>query len=111
MPDKIFSASDGPTPEADSKHLKKMFFARREKSVERERIFANMGVNQQSDFGVQIAKRGVGRERNQHNVADAADVNEHLIRSLVGKPPAQLANHRSQYCRLIFACQTRRGWG
>jgi hypothetical protein len=30
-----------------------------------------------------------------------------LIRSLVGKPPAQLANHRSQYCRLIFACQIR----
>jgi hypothetical protein len=29
-----------------------------------------------------------------------------LIRSLVREPSAQLPNHRCQYCRLIFACQT-----
>jgi hypothetical protein len=44
---------------------------------------------------MQIAQRSVSGERNQHDIPNPANINEHLIRPLVCKPPAQLANHRS----------------
>ncbi len=72
-----------------------MFFARGHKPVKRQRIFAHMGVNEKDDFGVQLAKRGVGRKRHLHEVADAAHVHEHLIRSFFREASAKLANHRS----------------
>ena len=46
-----------------------------------------MRVDEQRHFGVQIAKRGKRRERNQHKIADAAHIHEHLIRSFVGERP------------------------
>src|SRR5260370_42182356 len=71
-----------------------MFFAGGEKTVEREGVFAHVGVNQQRDVGVQIAERGEGGERDLYEVADAAYIDEDLIRALVGEKSAKLANHR-----------------
>src|SRR6266581_9545778 len=54
-----------------------------------------MGVDQERHFGVELTKRGVGRKRHLHEVADAAHVHEHLIRSFFGEAPAKLANYRT----------------
>src|SRR6266581_6245545 len=54
-----------------------------------------MGVDQERHFGVELTKRGVGRKRHLHEVADAAHVHEHLIRSFFGEASAKLANHRT----------------
>jgi hypothetical protein len=51
-----------------------MLFARGEKTVEGESVFAHVGVDEESDFGVQLAERGEGGERDLHKVADAADI-------------------------------------
>src|SRR5712692_11831305 len=72
-----------------------MLFARGNKAIEREGVFPHMGVNQEGDFGVQLAQRGVSRERHLHEIADTAYVHEHLIRSFSGEESAKLANHRS----------------
>src|SRR5579859_2279823 len=42
---------------------------------------------------MQFAERGVGGKRNCNDIADTADINENLVRSLVGESPAQLSNH------------------
>src|ERR1700731_3444540 len=84
-----------------------MFFARGQKAVERKRIFANMRVDQQGNFGVEFAKRREGRERHLHDVSHAAHIHEHLVRSLIGKASAKLANHRSPVLPPYLRLSTR----
>jgi len=43
---------------------------------------------------VQFAERGERGERDLHEVADAANIDEDLIRAFVGEASAKLANHR-----------------
>src|SRR5260370_955176 len=78
-----------------NQHPKEMLFARGNKTVQRQRIFTHMGVDQERHFGVELAERGVRRKRHLHEVADAAHVHEHLIRSFFAEPSAKLANHRT----------------
>src|SRR6266481_7781787 len=73
-----------------------MLFARGNKTIEGQGVFAHVGVNQEGDFGVQVAEGGEGGERDLHEVADAADVHEDLIRALVSETSAKLANHRGR---------------
>jgi len=82
-----------------------MFFARGEKAIKREGVLANVRMDQQSDFGMQLAKRGEGGERNLHKVADAAYIDEDLIRALIGETSAKLANHREEYSAARQECQ------
>src|SRR5882762_11874899 len=84
-----------------------MLFPRRHKPVQRQRIFPYMGMDQESDFGVQLAERGVRRKRDLHEVPDAAHVHEHLVRSFFGEPSAKLANHRSPVLPLFLRPSTR----
>src|SRR6266478_3039491 len=84
-----------------------MFFPRGNKSVQRQRVFSHMGVDQEGYFSVQLAKRGIRRKRHLHEVAHAANVHEHLIRSFFGKPSAKLANHRSPVLPLFLRPSTR----
>src|SRR2546427_5641420 len=84
-----------------------MLFARGNKAIEREGVFPHMGVNQEGDFGVQLAQRGVSRERHLHEIADTAHVHEHLIRSFSGEASAKLANHRSPVLPLSLRPSTR----
>src|SRR5215470_778691 len=53
-----------------------------------------MRVNQQGNFGMEVAQRRVGGKRNLNHVADTTDVYEHLVRPFVGESPAKLTNHR-----------------
>ena len=43
---------------------------------------------------MQLAEGGERGERNLHEVADAANIDEDLIRAFVGETSAKLANHR-----------------
>ena len=51
-----------------------MFFALREKTVEGEGVFADVGVDEQGDFGVKFAQRGEGGKRDGDKIADAANI-------------------------------------
>src|SRR5438046_55831 len=84
-----------------------MFFPRGDKSIQRQRIFAHMGVDQEGDFSMQFAERGIRRKRHLHDVPYAAHVDEHLARSFFGEPSAKLANHRSPVLPLFFRPSTR----
>ena len=61
-----------------------MLLARGKEPVQTERVLADMRMNEQGHFGVELAERRVSREGNLHQVADAAHVYEHLIWSFVG---------------------------
>src|SRR5262249_4987940 len=71
-----------------------MLFTRRNEAIERQSIFAHVGVSQQRDFRVQFAEPGVSRKRDLYEVANAANVDQHFVRSFFGEASAQLANHR-----------------
>ena len=70
-----------------------MLFAGSEKSIEREGVFTNVGVNEQSDFRVEVAEPGVGGKRDSDEIAYPAYVHEHLVGPFVGKRAAELADH------------------
>jgi hypothetical protein len=40
-----------------------------------------------------------------HQVADTAYIHEDLVRALIGKMPAKLANHREEYSAARQGCQ------
>jgi hypothetical protein len=70
-----------------------MLFTRGDEAVEREGVFANVGVDEKSDFSVEFAEGGVRRERDLDKIANAADIDEHLIRAFFSEASAELANH------------------
>src|SRR5258708_9619806 len=66
-----------------------------------------MGVDQEGYFGMKLAERTVRRQRHLHEVAHAAHIDEHLIRSFFSEPSAKLANHRSPVLPLFFRPSTQ----
>src|SRR5439155_13067677 len=68
-------------------------------------------MNQQCDFGVEFAECGVSRQRNRHQVSHAAYIHHHLVRAFIGKPAAELSNHRPPVLPLSLRPSTRRGLG
>jgi hypothetical protein len=70
-----------------------MLLARGDETVESESVFANVGVDEKSDFSVEFAEGGVRRERDLDKIANAADIDEHLIRAFFGEASAELTNH------------------
>src|SRR5713101_779362 len=85
-----------------------MFFARRKKSIERKRIFANVSVNQQSDFSMKLAERSERGKRHSDQIAHSANIDHHLVGAFIGKPAAKLSNHRSPVLPLSLRPSTRR---
>ena len=85
-----------------------MLLARRKKSVKRESVFANVRVNQQRDFSVQLTESGEGRERDGDQIAHAANVYHDLVGSFIGESAAELSDHRSPVLPLFFRPSTRR---
>ncbi len=55
-----------------------MLFARAQKTVQRDGIFAHLRVNQKRDVGMKIAQRVKRGQRDMHEVADAAHIHQHL---------------------------------
>src|SRR5215470_5143497 len=83
-----------------------MFLAGRKKTVESKSILANVGVNEERDFGVELAERGVGGERNGDDVTDTTDIHENLIGAFVSEPAAKLSDHRRKVLPLFVRPST-----
>ena len=74
--------------------FEEVLFARGKEAVEREGVFADVGVNQQSDFRVQIAESGESGKRDGDEIADAADIEDYLVRAFIEEAAAEESNHR-----------------
>src|SRR5215467_5438297 len=88
-----------------------MFFARGKKAVEGECVFSDMRVNQERDFGVELAEGGISGKRNGYDVADTAYINEDLVGPFVGEASAKLSDHRLPVLPLFVRPSTRLGVG
>src|SRR5258707_14825692 len=89
-----------------------MLFAGGEKAIKGQRVFANVGVDEQRHFSVEFAERGVSGERHGDDVADTTDIHENLIRPFVSEPAAKLSDHRSPVLPLFFRPSTQGcDWG
>ena len=64
-----------------------------EKAVERKRVFANVRVDAQADLGAGAGQVGEGGDRNGHVIADAAGLDDGLVRMLLDQNAAQQSNH------------------
>src|SRR6202171_5157833 len=74
-----------------------MFLQGAEKAIERNRVLANLCVNQQRHVGMQLAQRVERRYRNVHEVTDTPDVHQNLVGAFVGERPAKLRNHLNHH--------------
>ncbi len=71
-----------------------MLFPGRKKAVKRKSVFPHMRVDQQSDFGAEIAKCGKRGERHSNQIADAADIENDLIGPFFEQTAAEESDHR-----------------
>jgi len=71
-----------------------MLLASGEKTIESQGVFANVRVDEQGDFGVEIAERCKGGKRHGNKIADAADIEDYLVGSFFEKTPAKKSDHR-----------------
>src|ERR1700675_2336210 len=76
-------------------------------AVEGELVFAHVRVDKQRGFGVQGADAGEGRERDVDLIADAAHIEEDLIRALVSELAAERANHVRRLLISVRGVSTR----
>src|SRR5215468_12102377 len=71
-----------------------MLLTRGKETVERQCIFADMRVDQQSDLRMEFAKSGKCGKRNGHEVANTADIENDLIGTLIEEAAAEQSDHR-----------------
>jgi len=71
-----------------------MLFPGRRKPLKRKGVFPHMRVDQQSDFGVEIAKCGKRGERHGNQIADAADIENDLIGPFFEQTATEESDHR-----------------
>jgi hypothetical protein len=105
-PDSTLMASVG----SDAAHRDQLFeqrlFLRRQESEQRQRIFANVRVNAQRDFGAGFGKRGKSGNRNHNVVADAGGFDDDLIRMFPLFVPQRADGDNRQYHRLVSRVAT-----
>jgi hypothetical protein len=71
-----------------------MLFPGRKKAVKRQGVFPHMRVNQQRNFGVEIAKGGKRGKWHGNQVADASDVENDLVGPFFEQAAAEESDHR-----------------
>jgi len=91
-----FEGEGGADAGSAEEQLEEMFFAGGEEAIEREGIFTDVSMDEQSNFGVEFAKSGEGGKRHGDEIADAADVEDNLIGPLFEEAAAQESNHRNR---------------
>ena len=74
--------------------LEEMLFALRKEAVEGERVFADVSMDEQGDFGVEFAESGKGGKWNGDEVADASDIEDDLIGTFFEEAAAEESDHR-----------------
>src|SRR6266478_7983111 len=65
-------------------------------------------MDQQGDFSVQFAERGVSGKRHGDQITHTADIHHDLVGAFIGKPAAKLSNHRLAVLPLSLRPSTRR---
>jgi len=82
-----------------------MLFAGGEKAVECQGIFADMRVDEKSDFGVEFTEGGKGGKRNGDEIANTGDIENDLIGTFFEQAAAEESDHRMKYCCVGRKCQ------
>ena len=81
----------------DAAHPDQLFeqrlFVRREKAVERQRVFANVRVDAQPHLRAGIGQMSERRDRDDDVIADAAGFDDRLVGMLLDQNAAQQSNH------------------
>jgi len=98
-PLKIFSAQSRPHAGCRKQHLKKMFFPRGDKPVERSASSRTMGVDEEGHFVCSSPSAAYVRERHLQRHNHAAHVHEHLIPVFYGEASRSWPIIVRQYCR------------
>jgi hypothetical protein len=91
-----FEGEGGANTGSAEEQFEEMLFAGGEKAIEGEGILANVGVDEQRDFGVEFTESGEGGKGHGDEIADAADIQDDLIGPLFQEATAQESNHRSR---------------
>jgi hypothetical protein len=76
------------------KKLEEVLFAGGEETVKSEGVFADVGVDEESDFGVEFSEGGESGEWNGNEVADTSDVENHLVGTFFEEATAEKSDHR-----------------
>ena len=75
------------------KRSKTRFSSRAEKAVERQGIFAHVGVDEEGHLGALGRQRAEGGHADHDVIADAAGLDDRLLWMFRQEPPAQVRNH------------------
>jgi hypothetical protein len=70
-----------------------MLFAGGNEAVESKGVLTDVGMDEKRHFGMEFAESGISRKGNLDEVANAADIDEDLVRAFFGEATAKLANH------------------
>ncbi len=93
MPESTLTASEGPMPLTEISFSKIVFSSAVRESEQREGVFADVRVDAQLDFRAGVRQRRERRDRDQHVVADAAGLDDHLIGMFLEQLAAQIGDH------------------
>jgi hypothetical protein len=85
-----------------------MLFAGGEKAVECQSIFADMRVDEKSDFGVKFTEGGKGGKRNGDEIANTGDIENDLIGTFFEEAATEESDHRMKVLLRWEEVSTRR---
>jgi hypothetical protein len=92
-PESTASASFGPMPLIENQPLEQILLEPRGEAVQREGVFAHVGVYAERDVCAWFAEVIERRQRHEQIVADAVDVEDDPVRLFIEKTSAQVRNH------------------
>src|SRR5206468_111667 len=73
--------------------LEQLLLEQRREAVEQERILAHVRVDAQRDRRARLAEPVEGRQRDEHVIADAVDVNHDAVRMFFEDAAAKMRDH------------------
>jgi hypothetical protein len=71
-----------------------MLFALGEKAIKGQGVLTDVSVDEESDFGVEFAESGEGRERDGNEIADPPNIEDDLIGTFFEEAAAEESDHR-----------------
>ena len=92
-PERILTASVGPMPLTPISFSNSAFLVLRQEAVERQRIFAHVGMDAQAHLGAGLGQVREGGNRDGDVVAHAARFDDGLVGMLLQQHAAQQSNH------------------
>ena len=93
-PERILTASVGPMPLTEISFSNSAFSSGCQEAVEREGVFAHVGVDAEPHFGAGVGQVGEGGDRDGDVVAHAAGLHDGLVRMLFDQHAAEGSDHK-----------------